>query len=399
MNSMTDVIDTNQSLLYSQLDRATIDRLLTVVMNRLEENDFLDTKSPEQLLLIVTELVRDFLKSNHIQLGSSVAAESVAQSIMDDLIGFGPLQPLLNDTKVCDILVNRFDEVYVEIGGTLHKTNIAFTDDDQLLGLIRRMLASLGKRIDESSPMVDARLQDGSRINAIIPPLALKGTTLSIRKFQHDVLSEEMLLANGSVTQDVLNLLINAVRSRHNIIISGGTGSGKTVLLNILSNHIPSNERVITIEDSAELRLQNDHVVALETRPPNTEGIGEVTTRMLLKNALRMRPDRIIVGECRSEEVLDMLQAMNTGHLGSMSTLHANNAEDALMRLEMMVRMSDFKGSDNLIRQMVASSIDLVVHLERNNQGKRFVASIVKVTMSKSREMTLIPIYTSSKAE
>lgn len=396
---MTDVIDTNQSLLYSQLDRATIDRLLTVVMNRLEENDFLDTKSPEQLLLIVTELVRDFLKSNHIQLGSSVAAESVAQSIMDDLIGFGPLQPLLNDNKVCDILVNRFDEVYVEIGGTLHKTNIAFTDDDQLLGLIRRMLASLGKRIDESSPMVDARLQDGSRINAIIPPLALKGTTLSIRKFQHDVLSEEMLLANGSVTQDVLNLLINAVRSRQNIIISGGTGSGKTVLLNILSNHIPSNERVITIEDSAELRLQNDHVVALETRPPNTEGIGEVTTRMLLKNALRMRPDRIIVGECRSEEVLDMLQAMNTGHLGSMSTLHANNAEDALMRLEMMVRMSDFKGSDNLIRQMVASSIDLVVHLERNNQGKRFVASIVKVTMSKSREMTLIPVYTSSKAE
>lgn len=396
---MTNVIDTNQSLLYSQLDRATIDRLLTVVMNRLEENDFLDTKSPEQLLLIVTELVRDFLKSNHIQLGSSVAAESVAQSIMDDLIGFGPLQPLLNDNKVCDILVNRFDEVYVEIGGTLHKTNIAFTDDDQLLGLIRRMLASLGKRIDESSPMVDARLQDGSRINAIIPPLALKGTTLSIRKFQHDVLSEEMLLANGSVTQDVLNLLINAVRSRQNIIISGGTGSGKTVLLNILSNHIPSNERVITIEDSAELRLQNDHVVALETRPPNTEGIGEVTTRMLLKNALRMRPDRIIVGECRSEEVLDMLQAMNTGHLGSMSTLHANNAEDALMRLEMMVRMSDFKGSDNLIRQMVASSIDLVVHLERNNQGKRFVASIVKVTMSKSREMTLIPVYTSSKAE
>ena len=386
----------SQSLSYSKLDRATIDQLLSVVLNRLEENDFLDTKSPEQLLSIVTSLVRDFLKANRIQLDSSLSSESVAQSIMDDLVGFGPLQPLLDDPKVCDILVNRFDEVYVELGGVLHKTDVTFTDDFQLLGLVRRMLASLGKRIDESSPMVDARLQDGSRINAIIPPLSLKGTALSIRKFQHEVLSEKILLSNGSITEDILNLLVDAVVSRKNIIISGGTGSGKTVLLNILSNHISKSERVITIEDSAELRLLNEHVVALETRPPNTEGVGEVTTRMLLKNALRMRPDRIIVGECRGEEVLDMLQAMNTGHLGSMSTLHANSAEDALTRLEMMVRLSDFKGSDNLIRQIVASSIDIVVHLERDNTGKRFVASIVKVTLSKTRELTVIPIYTSS---
>lgn len=381
------------ALTYSKLDRSVIDRLLVVVLNRLEENNFLDTKSSEQLFIIVMALVKDFMSSNGIQLDRAVSIELVAQSIMDDLIGFGPLQPLLNDPKVCDILVNRYDEVFVEISGVLHRTDVVFTDDEHLLRIVRRMLAGLGKRIDESSPMVDARLADGSRINAIIPPLSLKGTALSIRKFQHDVLSEEALIEYGSVSREVLDHLIRAVKERNNIIISGGTGSGKTVLLNILSNHIAVNERVITIEDSAELHLQNDHVVSLETRPPNTEGIGEITTRMLLKNALRMRPDRIIVGESRGEEVLDMLQAMNTGHLGSMSTLHANSAQDAIVRLEMMLRMSDFKGTDGLIKQMIATSIDIVVHLDRDILGKRFISEIVSIKRSEPDLIKLTTLF------
>lgn len=393
MNDMKTDIAHKTALTYSKLDRSVIDRLLVVVLNRLEENNFLDTKSSEQLFIIVMALVKDFMSSNGIQLDRAVSIELVAQSIMDDLIGFGPLQPLLNDPKVCDILVNRYDEVFVEISGVLHRTDVVFTDDEHLLRIVRRMLAGLGKRIDESSPMVDARLADGSRINAIIPPLSLKGTALSIRKFQHDVLSEEALIEYGSVSREVLDHLIRAVKERNNIIISGGTGSGKTVLLNILSNHIAANERVITIEDSAELHLQNDHVVSLETRPPNTEGIGEITTRMLLKNALRMRPDRIIVGESRGEEVLDMLQAMNTGHLGSMSTLHANSAQDAIVRLEMMLRMSDFKGTDGLIKQMIATSIDIVVHLDRDILGKRFISEIVSIKRSEPDLIKLTTLF------
>jgi pilus assembly protein CpaF len=283
--------------------------------------------------------------------------------IYHETLGLGPLEPLLHDTDITDILVNGPGQVYIEKFGKLEKTNTVFRNDAHLMQIIDRIISKVGRRIDEASPYVDARLPDGSRVNAIIPPIALDGPTISIRRFGKEYLKMSDLLAFGTLSPEAAEVLSAAVKARINMLISGGTGSGKTTLLNILSEAIPSRERIVTIEDSAELHLKQDHVVRLETRPPNIEGKGEVTQRNLVKNSLRMRPDRIIVGEVRGEEALDMLQAMNTGHDGSISTVHANSPRDALSRLETMVLMAGMDLPQRAIREQIASAIGIVVHL------------------------------------
>ena len=309
--------------------------------------------------------------------------ENLEKELLDEIIGYGPLQVLLEDPEINDILINGPRRVFVERRGVLEQSSIRFLDDRHVLRVIRRMISPLGRRIDESSPIVDGRLADGSRINAIVPPLALDGPCLSIRKFRKDPLTAEELLAGGSITQEALDFLTKSVGNRKNLLISGATGSGKTTLLNILSQYIPAGERIVTIEDAAELQLRNTHVVRLETRPANNEGVGLVSPGELVKNALRMRPDRIIVGESRGAEVVDMLQAMNTGHAGSMSTVHANSAQDAVTRLEMMVGMSGFKGSSELILKMIGSALDMIVHIGRLANGHRCVLQICELNGTK----------------
>ncbi len=305
--------------------------------------------------------------------------EALTEEIYAQMVGLGPLQPLLDDPTVSEIMVNSPSQVYVERRGKLIKTQARFRDDREILELIERIVAPLGRRIDESSPMVDARLKDGSRVNAIIPPLALRGPTLTIRRFPDRPLTIEDLERTGSLTSSMAQLLEAAVRGRLNIVVSGGTASGKTTLLNCLSAFIPADERIVTIEDAAELKLQQDHVVSLETRPPNLEGRGEVTIRQLVRNALRMRPDRIVVGEVRAGEALDMLQAMNTGHDGSLTTVHANTPRDVLSRIETMVLMAGFELPVRAIREQVASALDLVVHQQRMRDGSRRVTHITEV--------------------
>ena len=296
----------------------------------------------------------------------------------------------MEDPDVNDILINGPTSIFIERNGVLEKTRLRFLDDRHVLRVIRRMISPLGRRIDESSPLVDGRLPDGSRINAIVPPLSLEGPCLSIRKFRQKALTEEDLIGGGSINTEAMEFLKQAVHARANILVSGATGAGKTTMLNALSQYIFDGQRVVTIEDAAELQLQHSHVVRLETRPPNNEGIGRVSARELLRNALRMRPDRIIVGESRGGEVLDMLQAMNTGHSGSMSTVHANSAEDAITRLEMMIGLSDFKGSDSLCQKMIGSALDYIVHVGRLNDGQRVVKEIVKVS---GKQAELKPIF------
>src|SRR6266571_4456935 len=296
---------------------------------------------------------------------SLLERETLVTDVLNELFGLGPLEALLRDPSVSDILVNRYDQVYIEREGKLEETPIVFKDDRHLMQIIERIVSSVGRRIDESSPMVDARLQDGSRVNAIIAPLALDGPALSIRRFRTDRLGAQDLVVRDSLTQQMLDFLGAAVAGRLNVIVSGGTGAGKTTLLNILSSFIGSTERIVTIEDSAELMLRQRHVVRLETRPSNIEGKGGVKQRDLMVNALRMRPDRIIMGEVRGEEALDMLQAMNTGHDGSLTTIHANTARDALYRLDTMVAMANLNLPERAVRQQVASAIQLVVHVMR----------------------------------
>jgi pilus assembly protein CpaF len=305
--------------------------------------------------------------------------EQLNQEILHEVHGLGPIEPLMSDPDVCDILVNTPKQVYVERGGKLELTAVAFRDDAHLLQIIDRIVSRVGRRIDESSPMVDARLPDGSRVNAIIPPLALDGPLLSIRRFGRDPLTVDDLVGFGSLTPEMVAVLRAMVRARLNILVSGGTGSGKTTLLNCLSAFIPESERIVTIEDSAELQLQQPHVCRLETRPPNVEGRGEVTQRELLRNTLRMRPDRIIVGEVRGAEALDMLQAMNTGHDGSISTVHANAPRDALNRLEMMIQMGGFELPSKAMRQQVSLAIDVIVQTARLSDGTRKVTSVSEV--------------------
>jgi pilus assembly protein CpaF len=302
------------------------------------------------------------------------------EEVKNEILGLGPLEPLMTDDAVSDILVNGANQVYIERGGKLYLTDVNFQDDDHLLNVISRIVAGVGRRIDEASPMVDARLPDGSRVNAIIPPLALDGPVLSIRRFGRDPLTIDDLLHNGTLTDEMAEFLNAIVRARLNVLVSGGTGSGKTTMLNCLTSFVPVDERIITIEDSAELSLQQPHVVRLETRPANLEGRGEITQRDLVRNSLRMRPDRIIVGEVRGAEVLDMLQAMSTGHDGSISTIHANNPRDSLGRLEMMMMMSGVQLPERAMRQQVASALNLIIHLARLPDGTRKVVKISELT-------------------
>ncbi|HET6934009.1 MAG TPA: CpaF family protein [Candidatus Angelobacter sp.] len=327
----------------------------------------------------VLAIIRNAIASEAVPL-SFTERERLSRDILDEIFGYGPLEVLLKDPTISDILVNRFNQVYVERAGKLDKTELTFKDDQHLMQIIDRIVAKVGRRVDESSPMVDARLPDGSRVNAIIPPLALDGPVLSIRRFGRERLTDRDLLANHSVTEPMLELLRDMVRGRLNLIISGGTGTGKTTLLNVLSAFIPGNERVITIEDAAELQLKQEHVVRLETRPPNIEGKGSIRQRQLLINSLRMRPDRIIIGEVRGEEALDMLQAMNTGHDGSLTTVHANSPRDALSRVETMVSMANLNIPERAVRHQIASAIHAVVQMSRLSDGTRKITSISEIT-------------------
>ena len=320
--------------------------------------------------------------------------EKLVEEVLDEVFGLGPLEPLLKDPTISDILVNGFDNVYVERAGRLQETNVRFKDQAHVRMIIDRIVSNIGRRIDDSSPIVDARLDDGSRVCAVIPPLSLLGPVMSIRRFGKKLLSTEDLLKNETFTTGMLDFLSGCVEARLNIIVSGGSGSGKTTLLNTLSRFIPEEERTVTIEDTAELQLQQSHVVRLETRPPNIEGAGAITQRDLVINALRMRPDRIIIGECRGPEALDMMQAMNTGHDGSMTTAHANSPRDAFSRLETMVMMASQHIPDHVIRQMLASAVNIVVHTTRMSDGTRKVTSISEVQGVENDQVVMGDVFT-----
>jgi pilus assembly protein CpaF len=324
--------------------------------------------------------------------------ERLTQEVLDEVFGLGPLEPLLKDSTISDILVNTHRSVYIERKGLLERTGIQFRDETHLRLIIDRIVSAVGRRVDESSPMVDARLADGSRVNAIIPPLAIDGPCLSIRRFGRDRLTADDLIRNRSLTPQMLELLSGCVRARLNVLVSGGTGAGKTTLLNALSSFISNRERIVTIEDAAELQLRQEHVVRLETRPPNIEGKGAVRQRQLVINSLRMRPDRIIVGEVRGEEALDMLQAMNTGHDGSLTTIHANSPRDALARLETMVAMASLNLADKPVRRQIASAINLVVQVSRLSDGARKVVSLSEITGMEGDVVTMQDIFIFKKS-
>jgi pilus assembly protein CpaF len=364
----------------------------------LEKLDFsnLDLLPHDVLRKEVDRVVESLIEEEKIPLSQS-EKESLIVDIQHETFGLGPLEPLLADPDISDILVNRYNQVYVEKLGRLQKVDLMFRDDNHLLQIIDRIVSKVGRRVDESSPYVDARLPDGSRVNAIIPPLALDGPVLSIRRFGIDPLKISDVLAFGTLTQNMAKILEGCVRSRLNVLIAGGTGSGKTTLLNILSAFISDDERLITIEDSAELQLKQQHVVRLETRPPNIEGKGQVTQRDLVRNSLRMRPDRIIVGEVRGGEALDMLQAMNTGHDGSLSTIHSNSARDALSRIETMVLMAGVELPERAIKEQVASAINVVIHLARLSDGSRKVLSISEITGMESGTIVMQDIFVFKK--
>src|SRR5664280_1314288 len=334
----------------------------------------------EQLALDRTPLTRD-------------ERHRLVREIADDILGYGPIEPLLQDDSVTEVMVNASDRVYVERAGKIERVDIAFVDDAHLLRIIDKIVSQVGRRIDESSPMVDARLPDGSRVNAIIPPLALKGPSLTIRKFSRDPYTMDDLITFGTLTPKTAQFLGACVRGKLNILISGGTGTGKTTTLNAMSAYIPGDERIVTIEDAAELQLQQEHIVSLESRPPNIEGKGEVRIRELVRNALRMRPDRIIVGEVRGAETVDMLQAMNTGHEGSLTTVHANSPRDALARLENMVSMAGLEMPVKSIRKQIASAIHLIIQLSRLEDGSRRIVSIQEVEGMEGEVITLSEIF------
>jgi len=320
--------------------------------------------------------VQSFVSQHRMPLSAQDLTLLIRETF-DEVAGFGPLEPLLSDETVNDILVNGPQDVFVEISGVLQRAQTRFIDDDHVTRVIRRILAPLGRRLDESSPMVDARLPDGSRVNAIIPPIALDGPSISIRKFTQKHLTAQDLVNAGSMTSECLDTLMSLVETRRNILISGGTGTGKTTILNLLSQYIPRDERVVTIEDSAELQLNHPHIVRLETRPENTEGTGKVSARDLVINALRMRPDRIILGEVRSGEIIELLQAMNTGHEGSMSTIHSNTARDALVRIETLLAVNGYDAGERAIGRLIGSSLDVIVQLSRLPSGRRFISEVV----------------------
>jgi pilus assembly protein CpaF len=366
-------------------------RLHRTLINRMDLTK-LSSLTPEQVHAEVSRLAESVLAQEAMPLSVS-ERERLVNDVQHELFGLGPLEPLLADPTISDILVNKCDTIYIERRGKIERTTVRFKDNEHLMRVIERIVSSVGRRIDESSPMVDARLQDGSRVNAIIPPLSIDGPVVSIRRFGADPLRMAMLVENKALTKDIADMLQMVVTARLNVLISGGTGAGKTTLLNALSAYIPENERIVTIEDSAELQLQQPHVVRLETRPPNIEGRGEVTQRDLVRNALRMRPDRIVIGEVRGGEAIDMLQAMNTGHDGSLTTIHANTPRDALSRLETMIQMTGMRLSDRAMRQQVASAINIVLQVARLSDGSRRVTSISEITGMEGETITMQEIF------
>lgn len=375
-----------------------LDQIANVALSRVIDNIMVNPQGASsseremignQIMDTVNILLEETRK--HLSLGDK---QNIVNSVMDEIFGYGPITTLLSDGTVSEVMVNSIDSIYVERAGKLEKTHYSFRDEAHIMHTIDKIISPLGRRVDESSPMVDARLPDGSRVNIIIPPLALKGPTITIRKFSVDPLTLDDLISFGTLNQDMAILLKACVRGRVNILVSGGTGSGKTTLLNILSSFIPSTERIVTIEDAAELQLQQDHVVTLEARPANMEGKGRVTTRDLVVNSLRMRPDRIIVGEVRSGEALDMLQAMNTGHDGSLTTVHANSPKDSLSRLETMVMMSGMELPSRAIKEQIASAINIVVQVARLNDGTRKIIKVTEITGMEAETITTQDIYT-----
>ena len=370
--------------LKGRLHRQVIEALDLSVVAKLDQ---------ELLKVELSNLVEKFLEQEPVPLNAR-EREQLITEIQWEVMGLGPLEPLLQDPSVNDILVNRADQIYVERAGKLQPTDCKFRDETHLRKIIEKIVSAIGRRVDESSPMVDARLSDGSRVNAIIPPLALDGSSISIRKFSKDKLQIDDLVAKRSLTPEIAELLRGIVQARLNILIAGGTGCGKTTILNILSGFIPADERIITIEDSAELQLRQDHVVRLETRPPNVEGRGEVNQRELVKNTLRMRPDRIVLGEVRSGECLDMLQAMNTGHDGSLTTIHANTPRDALTRVETLVAMAGLNLATKALRHYISSALDVVVQMTRLSDGTRKMTSLQEITGMEGEIVTLQEIFT-----
>jgi pilus assembly protein CpaF len=352
------------------LHRKLIDRLDLEALEQIPDERLLNS----EIRAVVIELLRE--ESTPLTVADR---EDIIEQVLYEITGLGPIEPMFRDLSISDILVNGSKEIYIERGGRLTRVATSFRNDAHLMAVIDRIVSRVGRRVDESSPMVDARLPDGSRVNAIIPPLALDGPVLSIRRFGID-LSVQKLIDGGTMNPAMASLIAGCVAARLNILISGGTGAGKTTLLNALASFIPADQRIITIEDAAELRLQQEHVVRLETRPPNAEGEGEVKARDLVKNALRMRPDRIIVGECRSAEAIDMLQAMNTGHEGSLTTVHANSPRDALARLETMILMAGANLPDRAMREQISSALDLIIQVSRLADGTRKITSVVEVT-------------------
>jgi pilus assembly protein CpaF len=363
------------------------DRLFERLGTRLFE-----ATNEEQLQSLVMAEIRALMDATETAL-SSDERQSLAQDIARDVMGLGPLEQFLNDASVTEVMVNGGDMIYVERAGVIQETKVRFISEDHLRRVIERIVSSVGRRIDEASPMVDARLADGSRVNVIVPPLSLDGSILTIRKFAKDPFKAHDLVQMGTMTDHVSSVLSATVEGGMNILVSGGTGTGKTTMLNVLSSFVPADERIVTIEDAVELQLHQDHVIRLEARPPNIEGHGQITIRDLVRNALRMRPDRIIVGEVRGAEALDMLQAMNTGHDGSLSTVHSNSPRDALARLETMVLMAGFDLPTRAIREQIASALNLIVHVERFRDGARRISHVTEVLGMEGEVITLQDIY------
>jgi pilus assembly protein CpaF len=374
---------------YSELKTRIHDRLLDIL-----DLSLIDTLDRGQLKVEIRRVIERILTETGFSVPLNYEEkELLCKEVQDEILGLGPIEPFMHDTSVTDILVNTYANVYVERYGKLHKTDVRFKDDAHLKKIIDRIVSAVGRRIDESSPMVDARLPDGSRVNAIVPPLSIDGPSLSIRKFAAEPLELEDLITLKALIPQIGELLKGIVRAKLNVLISGGTGTGKTTLLNVLSRFIPEHERIVTIEDSAELQMKQDHVVRLETRPSNIENKGEITQKDLVRNSLRMRPDRIIVGEVRGAEVLDMLQAMNTGHDGSLTTIHANSPRDALLRLETLVAMSGLSIPNDAVRRYIASALDVIIQVQRLMDGSRKVVSLQEVTGMEGNIITLQEIF------
>jgi len=378
------VADAVQQQLKTAVHKELIKRLDLDKLSEIQE-----TPAGQKQLFV---LIQQLLMEQGVPL-SGAERDRLAREVVDEVFGFGPLEPLLNDNTISDILVNTHKQVYIERRGKLEKTNVTFKDEKHLMHIIDKIVSGVGRRVDETSPMVDARLPDGSRVNVIIPPLAVDGPIMSIRRFGSTPLGADDLLRNLALTAPMLEVLHGAVRARLNIVVSGGTGSGKTTLLNVLSGYISPNERIVTIEDSAELQMKQEHVVRLETRPPNVEGNGAIRQRELVINALRMRPDRIVLGEVRGEETLDMLQAMNTGHDGSLTTIHSNTPRDALARLETMSLMGDVRLPEKAIKAQIASAVNLIVQTSRMSDGTRRVTHITEITGASAEIISMSDIF------